>query len=349
MLPVHSAIPITRLIILALLLLPCNQASSSQGWLKDEQIIMGTLVRVELAHENDESGRAAIAAAMEEMRRIDRLMSPYREDSELSRVNREAAGKPVPIGQDMVEVIDRARKFSEMTNGAFDITFASVGYLYDYAGKRLPSDKEIRQRLPAINYRHINLDRARRTLHFARPGVRIDLGGIAKGYAVDNAIAILRARGVTHALVTAGGDSRLLGDRAGRPWRIGIRDPRNRDGTVTVLPLVNAAISTSGDYERYFERDGVRHHHILNPRTGKSATGMRSVSIVGPDAMTTDGLSTSVFVMGMERGLRLVESLPGIEAVLIDDRGIMHITSGLRESMRGELPAGRATRHSGSD
>lgn len=347
--PVHSAIPITRLIFLALLLLPCNQVSSSQGWLKDEQIIMGTLVRVELAHENDESGRVAMAAAMEEMRRIDRLMSPYREDSELSRVNREAAGKPVPIGQDMVEVIDRALKFSEMTNGAFDITFASVGYLYDYAGKRLPSDKEIRQRLPAINYRHINLDRAHRTLHFARPGVRIDLGGIAKGYAVDNAIAILRARGVKHALVTAGGDSRVLGDRAGRPWRIGIRDPRNRDGTVTVLPLINAAISTSGDYEQYFERDGVRHHHILNPRTGKSAAGMHSVSIVGPDAMTTDGLSTSVFVMGMERGLSLVESLPGIEAVLIDDQGKMHITSGLRESMRSELPAGRATRRSGSD
>jgi thiamine biosynthesis lipoprotein len=275
-------------------------------------------------------GEAALGAVMEEMHRIDRAMSPFKPESELSRINREAAKAPVPISKEMFELVARSVEFSKLSEGAFDITFASVGCMFDYRNGIKPTAEKIAAALPGINYRHIRLDRRQCTIQFARDGVRIDLGGIAKGHAVDNCVGLLKARGVKEALVMAGGDSRVLGDKRGRPWMIGIRDPRCKDAMVATIPLVDAAISTSGDYERYFEADGVRYHHILDPRTGISATGVRSVTIVGPDATTTEGVSKSVFIMGPERGIRFAESLPGIDAVIIGGDGNMRYTAGLR-------------------
>lgn len=291
---------------------------------------MGTAIRVELWADDEATGEAAIAAVMAEMHRIDRAMSPYKPESELSRINREAAERPVPISQEMFDILSRSIEFSKISGGAFDITFSSVGYLYDYRRHIKPTDKDIEQALPGIDYRHIQLDARKRTVRFARPGVRIDLGGIGKGHAVDNGIALLKKRGITQAIVTAGGDSRVLGDRGGRPWMVGIRDPRRKDNMVAVIPLINSAISTSGDYERYFEVDGERYHHILNPKTGRSATGVHSVSVIGPDATTTDGLTKPVFILGPEKGLRLIESIPGIDAVIIDADGKMFYSSGLQ-------------------
>lgn len=291
---------------------------------------MGTAIRVELWADDEATGEAAIAAVMAEMHRIDRAMSPYKPESELSRINREAAERPVPISQEMFDILSRSIEFSKISGGAFDITFSSVGYLYDYRRHIKPTDKDIEQALPGIDYRHIQLDAQKRTVRFARPGVRIDLGGIGKGHAVDNGIALLKKRGITQAIVTAGGDSRVLGDRGGRPWMVGIRDPRRKDNMVAVIPLINSAISTSGDYERYFEVDGERYHHILNPKTGRSATGVHSVSVIGPDATTTDGLTKPVFILGPEKGLRLIESIPGIDAVIIDADGKMFYSSGLQ-------------------
>lgn len=309
-------------------------------WLTGEEAIMGTAIRVELWADDKATGEAAIAAVMAEMHRIDREMSPYKPESELSRINREAAQHPVPISGEMFDILSRSIEFSKLSGGAFDITFSSVGYMYDYRRHIKPTDKEIEQALPGINYRHILLDAQKRTVRFARPGVRIDLGGIGKGYAVDNSIALLKKRGITHAIVTAGGDSRVLGDRGGRPWMVGIRDPRRKDSVVAVMPLVNSAISTSGDYERYFEADGVRYHHILNPKTGRSATGVHSVSVIGPDATTTDGLTKPVFILGPEKGLRLIESIPGVDAVIIDADGRMFYSSGLQNRKReSSLPA----------
>jgi len=294
-----------------------------------EEAIMGTAIRVELWHEQPTMGEAALDAAMEEMHRIDRAMSPFKPDSELSRLNREAARMPVTISEEMFDLVARSIEFSKLSKGAFDITFASVGCMFDYRNGIKPTAEEIAAALPSFDYRHIRLDYRRRTIQFARDGVQIDLGGIAKGYAVDNCIALLKARGVKEALVVAGGDSRVLGDRRGRPWMIGIRDPRRKDTLVATMPLVDAAVSTSGDYERFFEADGVRYHHILDPKTGRSPAGVRSVTIIGPDATTTEGISKSAFIMGPERGVRFVESLPGIDAVIIDAGGSMHYTAGL--------------------
>jgi thiamine biosynthesis lipoprotein len=216
-----------------------------------------------------------------------------------------------------------------MSDGAFDVTYASVGYLYDYRRHERPTEQQIHTALAAVDWRQVQVDPAERTIRFLRPGMRIDLGGIAKGYAVDRCTEMLRAMGIEHAMVNAGGDTRLLGDRRGKPWIVGVRDPRSDGRMVTRLPLENEAISTSGDYERYFEEDGVRYHHILVPGTGKAAREVRSVSIIGPDATTTDGLSTTVFVLGVRRGLALVERLPGIEAVIVDEDGRIFHSQGL--------------------
>jgi thiamine biosynthesis lipoprotein len=322
-------LPLRIVVLLLLSLLPglaCAQ------WLSDEQAIMGTSVRVELWAEDRVEGESAIAAVMDEMRHIDQTMSPFIETSELSRINREAADAPLTISPELFSLIKRALEFSDMTGGAFDITFSSVGYLYDYRRHIKPSEEEIQRALPGVNYRHVILDQDHRTIRFARKGVRIDLGGIAKGYAVDACVAILKQRGFVHALVSAGGDSRVMGDHLGRPWMIGIRDPRHKDKTAAMLPLADVAVSTSGDYERYFEADGVRYHHIINPKTGHSATGVHSATIIAPDATTTDGLSTSVFVMGVEKGMALIDSLHDVDAIIIDQDGKLFYSRGLKEA-----------------
>jgi thiamine biosynthesis lipoprotein len=166
--------------------------------------------------------------------------------------------------------------------------------------------------------------------------VRIDLGGFAKGYAVDNGAAILRRHGIAHGIVTAGGDSHIVGDRRGRPWGIGIRDPRREGQVVAMLPLEDAAVSTSGDYERFFERDGVRFHHVIDPKTGKSPSHVRSVTVVAQDGLTTEAFCKCVFVMGVKKGLNFIESKPGVDAVVVDDMGVLHYTTGLLDDVPRE-------------
>jgi thiamine biosynthesis lipoprotein len=254
---------------------------------------MGTRIAVELWHEDPGQAEAAIDAVIAEMQRIDELMSSYKPESQLSRINRDAATAPVKVDPELAGLIARALEFSELSDGAFDITYASVGYLYDYRERRHPSEAQIQAALPAISWRHVVVDRKASTVRFLMPGVRIDLGGIAKGYAVDSSIRILRALGITNATVTAGGDSRILGDRRGRPWIVGIRHPDDPDRIIARIPLEDAAISTSGDYERYFDEDGVRYHHIIDPHTGKSPVGVRSVTVIGPEAVITEGLTNA--------------------------------------------------------
>jgi thiamine biosynthesis lipoprotein len=314
---------------LAVLALSGLAADVQAAWYQREAAIMGTRVAVELWSEDPALAERAMQAVMDEMRRTDELMSHYKPQSQLSVVNAHAAERPVEVDPTIIEVVARALEFSRLSGGAFDITYASVGYLYDYRAHQKPSDAQIELALAGVDYRRVQLDRAARTIRFTAPGVRIDLGGIAKGYAVDRSIETLRKLGIRHAIVNAGGDTRLLGDRRGAPWIVGVRDPRNDGALVTRLPLADEAVSTSGDYERYFEADGERYHHILVPGTGKSAREVRSVTILGPDATTTDGLSTSVFVLGVRRGLELVERLPGIEAVIVDAEGRIHHSAGL--------------------
>lgn len=303
---------------LASLVLFVVPLSASAAWFGEQQDKMGTRVEIQLWMDDEAQARRLIAAGMAEFDRIEAAMSTYRESSEISAVNRAAASAPVVVSAELFDLVRRALELSLRTGGAFDISYDSVGHLYDFRAGERPADADIADRLPAINYRHVQLDAGKSTIRFTRPGTRINLGGIAKGYACEQVVALLRKAGVTHALVNAGGDTRLLGDRRGKPWVVGIRDPDDESKWVTRLALDDEAISTSGDYERYFEADGVRYHHILDPKSGKPVAGVRSVTVIGPDATLTDGLSTSVFVMGVERGLALIEATPGYAAVIID-------------------------------
>jgi len=314
------------LIITTLVLLP---ALARAEWHYREEAIMGTRVAVELWSDDAVLAERAMEAVMVEMRRTDELMSTYKPESELSQVNAHAFERPVAVDPEIILVVERGLEMSRLSGGAFDITYASVGYLYDYRAHQHPSEQQIAAALPGVDYRQVEVDRERHTIRFLRKGVRIDLGGIAKGYAVDRSIERLQALGVRNAMVNAGGDTRLLGDRRGKPWIVGIRDPRNDGRMVTRLPLADEAISTSGDYERYFEEGGVRYHHILVPGTGQSAKEVRSATVLGADATLTDALSTTVFVLGVERGMQLVARLPGVEAVIVDAEGRIFYSDGL--------------------
>jgi FAD:protein FMN transferase len=279
-----------------------------------------------------EAGQAVLAL----FQRIDHQMSRYRDDSELSRVNRWADEGPVEVSDSLFTVLQEALRVSELSEGAFDITFGSVGYLYDFRAKRQPTDEQLATGLPAVDYRSVVLDPQVKTVHFLTDGVRLDLGGIAKGYAIDRGIDILKSFGIDHARLSAGGDMRLLGDKRGKPWIVGVRDPRSEKNNALIMPLSDVAVSTSGDYERFFlDEAGERIHHILSPATGKPAKGVQSVTILGDDALTTDGLSTAVFVLGAAKGLALINRLDGIDAVIIDDQRQVHYSDGLMPPEEG--------------
>ncbi len=317
-----------RLILSAVVLLTLP-ALSHAAWHEREEAIMGTRIAVQLWSEDPALATRAMDAVIAEMHRTDELMSTYKPESQLSQVNAHAYERPVQVDADIIDVVEKALEYSRLSDGVFDVTYASVGYMFDYRKHVHPTDAQIAEALPAVDYRQVVVDHDARTIRFLKPGMRIDLGGIAKGWAVDRGIDILRELGIEHAMVNAGGDTRLLGDRRGKPWIVGIRDPRNEGKVVTRIPLQDEAISTSGDYERYFEEDGVRYHHILEPGTGKSPKAVRSVTVIGPTATHTDGLTKPVFILGVERGLEFIRKVKDAEAIIVDNEGRVFHSEGL--------------------
>jgi len=299
------------------------------NWVNYKEPSMGTRTTGELFSDNQQQADSCSQRVFEEMKRIDQLMSPYIESRELYKINQQAALKNLRIIPELFKLIQRSIEFSELTSGAFDMTVASVGYLYNYREKQMPSDQQINARLDAINYHNIQLNPDNYSIHFSNKNTRIDLGGIAKGNAVDNAIKLLQECNIENALVSAGGDSRILGDKNGRPWMVGIQHHRDKNKMVVNMPLKNEAISTSGDYERFFVKEGIRYHHILMPSTGKSASQSWSVSVLGKESLATDALSTSMFVMGTVKGMALINSLENTEAIIINNQGKMFYSLGL--------------------
>jgi thiamine biosynthesis lipoprotein len=293
--------------------------------------IMGTRITVELWSEDRTTADQAIDAVLDEMRHIDESMSTYKPTSEVSQVNAKAADGPMPISKELFDLLETAKQYSVLTEGAFDITYASVGYMYNFPKHIRPDEAQISRALPAVDYRHVLLDPKNQTVQFSQKGVRIDLGGIAKGYAVDCGIDVLKARGYTRAFISAGGDSRIIGDRLGKPWIVGIRDPRKGEGEVIArVPLVDAAISTSGDYERFFDEGGVRYHHIIDPHTGHSASKVRSATVIGPYATRTDGLSKTAFVLGPEKAMEIYNRIDDIDAIIVKLDGTVIYSKGMQ-------------------
>jgi FAD:protein FMN transferase len=328
----HVAVPQLRQLpsLVVLFATVLHSAAVQAEWLYREDAIMGTRCAVEVWAADRAQGNAAIDAVLADMRRIDALMSTYKPDSEVSRVNAGAARAPVAVSAELLGLLQTAQQYAALSKGAFDITYASVGYLYDYRAQHRPDDKAIAAALPSVDYRQLKLDATALTVAFGKPGMRIDLGGIAKGHAVDRGIEILKARGLAHAMVSAGGDTRVSGDRFGKPWVIGIRHPDRKDEIVLRVPLVDAAFSTSGDYERFFDAGGVRYHHILNPRTGRSPHELRSVTVIASNATRTDGLTKTVFILGPKAGLDFINSLPDADAIVIAADGKVSYSKGLQ-------------------
>ncbi len=299
------------------------------GWIGDTRPLIGTEVSIYLWSDDEAGGQQAVEAVFGEAERINRLMSTYLDDSEISRVNREAAERPVAVGAELFLLIRRSLDISVLTLGAFDITYDSVGQHYDFGTGQRPDADTVEAARDYIDYRYVQLDSGAGSVAFLKEGVRINLGGIANGYVVERGIDILRSHDIEHAIVTAGGESRVLGDRRGQPWKIGIRDPRDEGHVAISVPLADEAISTSGDHERFFIEEGRRYHHIIEPSSGEPAGGMQSATVFGPDAVMTDALSTAVFVMGVEKGLTLIATLPDYECIVIDAEGNVSYSDGL--------------------
>jgi thiamine biosynthesis lipoprotein len=260
-------------------------------------------------------------------------MSVWKEGSDVERLNRAAGQKPVSVSPEVREVLSMARQASEWTEGKFDVTFGVLSGLWRFdhdLDGNIPARADVLARLPFIDYRKLEVNEAAGTAFLATKGMRVHLGGIGKGYAVDRAASILRGRGLEDFMIQSGGDLYVAGNRGDRPWRAGIQDPRGpADSIFAAMDLTDSAFSTSGDYERFFMKDGRRYHHIIDPDLGEPAAGSRSVTIVTQRAVVADGLSTGVFILGPEKGMALIEKLQGVEGVIVTSSNNLLVSSGL--------------------
>jgi thiamine biosynthesis lipoprotein len=299
---------------------------------------MGTELRL-TAYTADESGAlAAFGAVFEETDRLEQLMSNWIEGSDVLRLNASAGDHPVPVSSETREVLRTANQVSEWTEGRFDVTFAALYGLwkFDYQNKdnSIPDRGEVLKRLSLINYRELITDDVAGTAFLKRKGMSVNLGGIGKGYAVDRAAGILRQRGFKDFMIQFGGDMYVAGRRADRPWNLGIRDPRGpADRSFATMELSDRTFSTSGDYERFFIKDGRRYHHIIDLSTGEPAQGSRSVTIVADRAILADAVAKGVFIMGARGGMALIERLPGVEGVIVSSENEVLVSSGLQSRL----------------
>jgi len=294
---------------------PEPEAPAGLRTMRAQRMLMGTMFDIQIVGADETAGAAALRAAFDEVARVEQLLSEWHETSEISAVNREAGQRPVVIGPDLYAVVERSLWASELTGGAFDITFAACGHLWSFKEPRIPGEDEIAGCLPRVGFRRLRLDGSRSSIFLPGADMRIGISGIGKGYGVDRAAEELEALGVRDYIVDGGGDIRLSGSNIGRPWKVGISDPRRRGKLFSALTLHRGAIVTSGDYEQFFEREGIRYHHILDPATGRPARRSVAVTVIAPTAMDADALATGLFVTGPRRGLELVEELPGVEAL----------------------------------
>jgi FAD:protein FMN transferase len=319
-----------------------SQAAREPTLLSKEAVAMGSSLQVSLWTADDAGAAAAFEAVFAEFDRLDRLMSVWKEGSDIQRLNTAAGDRPVTVSAETIEVLTIARQVSEWSGGKFDVTFGALSGLWKFdqdQDDNIPARAAVAARLPDVDYTALEIDAVRRTAFLRRRGMRAHVGGIGKGYAVDRAVALLRSRGFHDFMIQSGGDLFVSGQRGSRPWRVGIRDPRGpADRSFAALTLTNRAFSTSGDYERFFMHDGRRYHHILDPDLGEPARGARSVTISASTATVADALSTAVFVLGPEAGMALIERLPDVDGVVVSTRNEVLVSSGLKSRLRMIAP-----------
>jgi thiamine biosynthesis lipoprotein len=322
--------------IVALMLSGCTRNRTFQ---KTEPI-MGTDVTITVVARDDREAQTAIEAGMAEVRRLDRMMSLYKDDSEITKVNRGAGKEPVRVSHEMIEVVKAANRVSDLTNGAFDITIGPLVVLWQMRLKegKVPSDAELDRVRKLVDYRNVIVDERASTLFLKKTGMIMDLGGM-KGYIADRVKNLFRQRGINNAVIALAGDIWVLGRREdGTPWRIGVQHPRDSDRTLTVLDLSDRYISTSGDYERFVIREKKRYHHIIDPRTGRPSQGVISSTLIGTEGALIDPLAKAPFILGVAEGMKIVKR-EGAEALLVDDAGTVFTTDGIRVLEEQPAPA----------
>jgi thiamine biosynthesis lipoprotein len=303
-------------------------ADDGRVQLSVERALMGTLFRIDVIVSDEVAGRRAIDAAFVEIERAEEILSNWSETSQISELNRAAGIQPVVVSDELIAVLDRALDISRLTAGAFDITFASCGGLWSIRERRIPTDTEIAACLEHVDYRQVALDLQQSAVFVADRNTRVGIAGLAKGYRVDRAAHVLDTWGVMDYVVDGGGDMRVSSAGKDDPWKIRVAHPRRPGEALGTVDLRSGAIATSGDYEWFFEVDGVRYHHILDPATGRPARKCVSATVIAENAVDADALATGLFVMGPSEGLALAERLPGVEALLIAPDLSVHTTSG---------------------
>jgi thiamine biosynthesis lipoprotein len=305
-----------------------------------EYVAMGSQLKVTLWATDEAKAIAAADRVSREFDRLESLLSIWKPESDVVRLNAAAGRAPVAVSRETLDVLAAARAASEMTGGKFDITFGALADIWKFdhdQDNTLPDAAAITARLPLVDYQAVQVDAAKGTAFISRAGARVHLGGIGKGYALDLAVTMLQREGFRDFLLQAGGDMYAAGTNNGTPWTLGIADPRGAHDAFAAVTVRDATFSTSGDYERFFLKDGIRYHHLLDPDRGEPARGSRSVTIVADRAVIADVLSTGVFIMGPLDGMALIERLPNVEGVIVTASNEVLISSGLKDrvEMRG--------------
>lgn len=297
---------------------------------KETQFLMDTVIEITAYGPQAEAG---VKEAFAEFRRLHDLTNNFDENSEVSKISQQAGQSKVAVDPELFEIIKISNELSAKLDNVFDITIGPLTELWSvgHKGEFVPTQQEIDTARALVNYKLAQLDEADHTVFLPKAGMKLDLGGIAKGYAVDRAIDILKSKGITSALINAGGDVRVIGNRPDKgPWRIGVQDPRNSEGMIGALSLSDwDNMETSGDYQRFFIKDGERYSHILDPRTGRQPQSIASVTIIGGNSGIDDVLSTALFIVGVQRGMELLRGFPGTDAVFVTKEGQIIITPGL--------------------
>jgi thiamine biosynthesis lipoprotein len=325
-------------------LTPARPAGATRH-LRAERRLMGTAFQIRVVTADVARGCAAIDAAFDEVAREEALFSEYRPSSEISAINQAAGQSPVEVDPEVFTLLQRSRWASEVTHGAFDMTFASCGGLWSVRERRIPDDEAIAACLEFVGFGRVRLDERQSSVLLPDAGMRIGLGGIAKGYGVDRAAGVLQEHGLANFVVDGGGDLRVEGSDIDGPWAVNIAHPRNPDRVFETIRLTHGAIVTSGDYIRFFERDGVRYHHILDPATGHPARRSVAVTVIAPTATDADALATGLFVLGPERGLQLLSTLRGVEALFFDPDLRVHASQGFPRGSRAVAAAAGHPNH----
>lgn len=285
---------------------------------------MGSSFEITVVTNSQDQGNHYINLAINEITRIEKLISSWDKNSQTSEINRNAGIKPVIVDEELFHLIQRTVKISKLTNGAFDISFASMDKIWHFDGKmkEMPSEVEITASVSKVGYQNIILDKENSIVFLKLEGMKIGFGAIGKGYAADKAKDLLISKGVPSGIINASGDMNTWGKQPnGSEWKVAITNPMDKNKVFALLPITNGAVVTSGNYEKFVNFNGKRYTHIINPRTGYPSSGIISVTVFAPKAELADALATSVFVMGIEAGLDRINQLPKIECIIIDDKG----------------------------